>query len=1757
MKGTPWDVEPIFGQRYDDFRSSVVFFTVVYQPGRHLCRTAVRHQLFFTDCHLQKGHECHTILEGNLQQQDGQWWIRMGEDTHVFPRPAIEMQGLYRVVDVCSGIGAVTKGFEACDAEILCHVDSNEQFVQWKKARTEKPCILGNVAHASTVSAVARCVNRSHILSAGISCQPFSALGDGRQGEDPRSESFTGTMMMGFYLGCIMFLLECTKEAYSSGWIQEQLSCFSQQTGYQVQQTVLHLHEMWPAKRTRWWAVVAHAAFPVGAIPAMPTMRFMPSIIHVLKNMLPMKDEELQQLMLSCDEFEQFCKAKGGIVASLIDVFKALPTATHSWGSQLVGCLCKCRPRGFSKARLEEKGLYAVLIPLMASETVAKSDVQAARHPHPQEVALLNGLKPSHVTPTGEAPLRLELAGVGQLASPLQGAWVLANVIYQAAKQKLHDSDLVPRHIMANMCRELLRERDLFWGVEGMTKSMRIFHQEVESLDTPKVWKVPDAYDMPSSDDEQTNDPPTLFQAKPLPRLGCGGPSQCNDNQGDHMPRDQKVCSKDEAGQCDPTNAFKPRSAHVNGSSTAQAGMTSENQEQQATTSGTHVPPTPFHAMPLPRLGCGGPSQGNGNNMHNMPRDKNGCSHDEAGHSAAVNAAEPRLAHMNEEPIQAGMTNQEKPVIDSDTHVPPTPFHAKPLPRLGCGGPSRYEMCENEGNQGIQETQLSQSDGASQCMHDPYEEARSDSQSECLQPETSPTAKDRVDLAAFLKGEASSAAQTETASDFYDDPEFDQKVVQQLSHQEIASKQTPFQLGGVPGFAVKRKQTASVQPAKQQKCAPAAGETEPSRSPVCEEVSLKPTEDTTQPEKPSPGPALVALGDDLITVKVVTSGEGFFTVQMRSGTTAAMLIEATNKQVNVNRFRSLTTLMGSPFAHDAPLLHDSWYYMQSSETHHVSREKPAKPGFHEAPPVLKNEVRAMLLWEQKGWVATDEMEYYMYMLECYRPSTANGILELQDKTDSNIVLTAFLLRNIKDAGVDPNSCVKAAVILHKDHWTPVVVKVYGNEIQVWTTNEGQEWMQPMFEASVGSGAAKFYTSVMPHAFQNDCGFQSIGWIISVLMDETTAVPFSEKQAEEWRQLFYGDLLHTNQAQTVVHQPLALGGAMSTKEHLQALVVEHGVAMQRSKECAEQLMQALGSTTVQNILQSPKPWADLKARASLQKPPIRIVLADELSSMLKAKAQTAAPVGKKSNKMKQKNGKKAPLQLHADQLCVPHAVFKQTDGTEISQISTAAIAPGSQGVALTNIAEALPYFSLTEPVSPQGVALLILEFDDPRLPPNHQVLKVPVQCKETKDPLILKVAIVQLGHQQVRRNLPTQTIEVPEVPNMVVRLVIFKDQFGGSWEEFIKSPVKHLMQQEPFRSLQQQDVIDVWDRQYMTTRMTKVPPEDAVMFSVNMRVSQEAAETIAQANGVHGTYVEPRSADGRNPDDRYKVVWLPRKTFGEAQVSQKTSKMPTTLVRQADRYGLRVESKDAEILHQLHRPDLVFIPGSELTKYRVGPMPFGSTKQSLVHVFTKWEWKARPLAPQGQAKDRSGVMWLVQASEPPSHWIFQLSHGDVLISPEEKGIPAPDPPQAVLASSRTLQALQATAPASTSDDPWIHYDPWTKPAAREMPTSQMVSMETRIEQNVITKLKKADVDMPQTAEDKVTDLESRLEQLSQTVHTHQQETAKQHQVVQNQLRSLDQKVDQQQGVFQTTLEAKLEQQMQRIEQLFSKRQRTNE
>ena len=78
-------------------------------------------------------------------------------------------------------------------------------------------------------------------MTGGVSCQPFSALGDRREQEDPRAESFPGLLVMAYYLGSLALIVECTKEAKDSPRVQEWLQAFSSQTGYVLQQEILQL----------------------------------------------------------------------------------------------------------------------------------------------------------------------------------------------------------------------------------------------------------------------------------------------------------------------------------------------------------------------------------------------------------------------------------------------------------------------------------------------------------------------------------------------------------------------------------------------------------------------------------------------------------------------------------------------------------------------------------------------------------------------------------------------------------------------------------------------------------------------------------------------------------------------------------------------------------------------------------------------------------------------------------------------------------------------------------------------------------------------------------------------------------------------------------------------------------------------------------------------------------------------------------------------------------------------------------------------------------------------------------------------------------------------------------------------------------------------------------------------------------------------------------------------------------------------------
>lgn len=235
-------------------------------------------------------------------------------------------------------------------------------------------------------------------------------------------------------------------------------------------------------------------------------------------------------------------------------------------------------------------------------------------------------------------------------------------------------------------------------------------------------------------------------------------------------------------------------------------------------------------------------------------------------------------------------------------------------------------------------------------------------------------------------------------------------------------------------------------------------------------------------------------------------------------------------------------------------------------------------------------------------------------------------------------------------------------------------------------------------------------------------------------------------------------------------------------------------------------------------------------------------------------------------------------------------------------------------------------------------------------------------------------------------------------------------------------------------------------------------------------------------------------------------------------------------------------------------------------YRVGPLPFGTTRASLQKAAQGWQWESRPGHPAGQTADRSGIYWTMQSATDPPNWVYTMEHGDVLITrtgqakqPEHELRTAP------VASSKTIRHLAASS--STKQNPVdlvFENDPWAKPQSAQKPISmqQLATIEATVQRNVMEAIKTKVEDKEMEVDDgpdRIRALEAHVAALQdglktvqsdvKQVHDNQQQITKQ---LANKMQSIEQKVDQGQANTQSLIDGKLNEHMERIEALMLQR-----
>ena len=330
-------------------------------------------------------------------------------------------------------------------------------------------------------------------------------------------------------------------------------------------------------------------------------------------------------------------------------------------------------------------------------------------------------------------------------------------------------------------------------------------------------------------------------------------------------------------------------------------------------------------------------------------------------------------------------------------------------------------------------------------------------------------------------------------------------------------------------------------------------------------------------------------------------------------------------------------------------------------------------------------------------------------------------------------------------------------------------------------------------------------------------------------------------------------------------------------------------------------------------------------------------------------------------------------------------------------------------------DAEPYLRTGQKISqePLALAVLVQPGADVHTALPHTKITIPCRCTIDHEPVLVDGILVQIGTGHVEKKTSQALVQIDTLDVVTLKVLVYKDEIKGDWSKFCVSPIRHLVSLLPKlrrcteanctceawhnpENLEVRDpILDVWRRQFLRTGFKPSPAAKADIFSVCLRVPRVLLDPLLTSSGCHGAYCEPRSADRTEILTDYTVIWTPRHSLQDLLHLMRTNPAVTGLARLGDRRGLRVMSHQAKALHNLVKPDSVYLPNGPKIVFTVGPMPYGVDRLAVGKILQQAGWECRPLQPTTPCPGR-GAMWLVQSTEDPPNAIIHTSHGEIVI-----------------------------------------------------------------------------------------------------------------------------------------------------------------
>ena len=551
--------------------------------------------------------------------------------------------------------------------------------------------------------------------------------------------------------------------------------------------------------------------------------------------------------------------------------------------------------------------------------------------------------------------------------------------------------------------------------------------------------------------------------------------------------------------------------------------------------------------------------------------------------------------------------------------------------------------------------------------------------------------------------------------------------------------------------------------------------------------------------------------------------------------------------------------------------------------------------------------------------------------------------------------------------------------------------------------------------------------------------------------------------------------------------------------LTQLLIEKGVPVDKAEERASMGIKKIGIKEVVDALNNKNPWLYLKGVASRPHISFQWLKADELQTKIKARAASKFAV-QPADKRKKKAGRSAqdtPLLVDPSQLClVPNTFFAA--GKAVAQIPFDQIGSMAEGLAFATVADVAPFLSAGVLVSEKALGVLTTTPIDQAHVNTMQVenFRYPAMYKATSEPVLVQGSLVTLGKVHISKGDAAVTCSLESIPTQTLRLAVYRDQWTGNWNMFTQQPMRQLLSKLPVFTLCRtvdcgsdcgryhapleesldQLILDLWSRTWHRMDLKFTKPDDAAIWSANIRVPATASMTLQKVSGQHGLYVEPRSDSGHDPDNKFGIVWLGNISLQEAFHKLKTTDHAIALGRAGQKYGLRLPVVHVEKAHALLKPDEEFSNTAIQSIYKIFPLPWGTQKAALQKCLKEFKWPVKILQVVGGGAD--GIGWEVGASQPPPSSVLQGPDGDAVITFVRSATREPKVNN-VLAFASTKRHIKLGAPELKSDvDPLTRCDPWKgqtlpekRSSAASASTDRITQMEDRLQSSLMDTLRK--------------------------------------------------------------------------------------